>query len=113
MSARCRYSVLAALSVAAGWAQISTGTIVGVVEDASGAVVPNAQLILRQTATGDTRRTLTTRSGDFNLPFLQVGPYTVTASANGFKSKALTGITLQVDQTINLRIALDVGSATE
>lgn len=82
-------------------AQISTGTIVGVVEDASGSVVANAQVSLRQTATGETRQTLTTGSGEFNMPFLQPGPYAVTATSNSFKSKTLTGISLRVDQTIN------------
>src|SRR5215467_8447347 len=113
MSARCGYCVLAVLSVSAGWAQISTGTIVGVVEDASGAVIPNAQVTIRQTATGDTRKTVTTGAGEFHVPFLQVGPYTITATANGFKTKTLTGVTVQVDQTINLQIKLEVGATTE
>jgi hypothetical protein len=83
------------------------------VEDSSGAVIPNAQVTLKQTATGETRQTVTTGSGEFNLPFLQVGPYSVTAAAAGFKTKTLTGFTLRVDQTVNLRIALEVGAATE
>ena len=83
------------------------------VEDASGAVIPNAQVTVRQTATGESRQTITGATGEFNLPFLQVGTYTVTAVANGFKTKSLTGITLQVDQTINLRIALEVGASAE
>ena len=57
MFAQFRYCVLAALSLGAAWAQISAGNIVGVVEDASGAVVPNAQVTVRQTATGETRTT--------------------------------------------------------
>ena len=56
---------------------------------------------------------MTTGTGEFNLPFLQVGPYTVTATAQGFKSTSLTGITLQVDRTINLKITLEVGAAGE
>ena len=113
MPATLRYCFLAALSLVPAAAQISTGTFVGVVEDASGAVVPNAQVTVSQTATGDTRKTVTTAGGDFNLPFLQVGPYTVSASANGFKTKTLSGITLRVDQTINLRITLEVGATNE
>jgi hypothetical protein len=108
-----RYCAVAILSISPLVAQISTGTIVGVVEDASGAVIPNAQLTLRQTATGDTRRSIAAGSGEFNFPVLQLGSYVLTAAANGFKTKTLTGINLQVDQTVNLRIALEVGSATE
>src|SRR4051794_22893829 len=113
MSASFRYCILAALGLSAAWSQISAGNIVGVVEDATGAVVPNAQVRARQTATGETREAITGATGEFNLPFLHVGPYTVTAVANGFKTKTLSGITLQVDQTINLRIALEVGASTE
>ena len=82
MFASFRYSVLAALSIVSAWAQISTGTIVGVVEDATGAVVPNAEVTITQTATAETRKTVTTGGGEFNVPFLQVGPYSVTAVAN-------------------------------
>ena len=106
-------SVLAVLSLASAWAQISAGNIVGVVEDATGAVVPNAQVSARQTATGETRQTVSGATGEFNLPFLQIGPYTVTATANGFKTKTLSGMTLRVDQTINLRITLEIGAASE
>src|SRR5262249_14132403 len=89
-----------------------TGTIVGVVEDASGAVIPNAQVTVRQTATGDTRKTVTTGAGEFHVPFLQVGPYAVAATTNGFKTKTITGITLQADQTITLQRKLWDGTLT-
>jgi hypothetical protein len=112
MSAFTRYCSVLCLSVVPAWAQISTGTFVGV-EDSSGAVIPNAQVTLKQTATGETRQTVTTGSGEFNVPFLQVGPYSITAAASGFKTKTLSGLTLQVDQTINLRISLEVGAASE
>jgi hypothetical protein len=113
MSASVRCCAVVSFCLASAWAQISTGTIVGVVEDSSGAVVPNAQVNLKQTATGETRQTITTGSGEFNVPFLQTGPYSVTVSASGFKTKTLSGITLQVDKTANLRIVLEVGAATE
>jgi hypothetical protein len=113
MSAGGRLGALLCLSLASAWAQISTGTIVGVVEDSTGAVIHNAEVTLRQTATGEARQVRTTGSGEFNVPFLQIGPYTVTAGAGGFKTKTLSGLTLQVDQTVNLRITLEVGAATE
>jgi hypothetical protein len=94
-------------------AQISTGTIVGVVEDSSGAVVPNAEVSVKQTATAETRQVRSNAIGEFNVPFLQVGPYSVTVAASGFKTKTLSGLTLAVDQTMNLKIPLDVGAATE
>lgn len=101
------------LTAFSAWAQISTGTIVGVVEDPTGAVIPNAEVTVKQTATGESRAARTTGSGEFNVPFLHVGDYSVTVTAGGFKTKALSGITLEVDQTINLKIALEVGAATD
>src|SRR5581483_8378161 len=56
---------------------------------------------------------VSTTGGDFHLPFLQGGTYSVTASANGFKTQTQTGVALQVDQTVNLRIRLEVGAPTE
>jgi len=113
MSAYIRILALAATSAAAAWAQVSAGTIIGTVEDASGAVVPNAEITINQNATGDSRVTRTNGSGSFNVPFLPPGVYAVTAKAGGFKAKLLSGITLQVDQTANLRITLEVGASTD
>src|SRR4051812_11999188 len=113
MSASVRYGVLLCLSLASAWAQVSTGTIVGVVEDSSGAVISGADVTLKNTATGETRQTRTNDRGEFTDPFLRVGDYTVNVSASGFKAKSLSGITLRVDQTVNLRIPLEVGATSE
>ncbi|MGI8991603.1 MAG: carboxypeptidase regulatory-like domain-containing protein [Bryobacteraceae bacterium] len=108
-----RILALFAVSLSAALAQISTGTIAGTVEDASGAVIPNAEITIKQAATGESRATRTNASGAFNMPFLQPGVYAVTAAAGGFKAKLLSGIALQVDQTANLRIPLEIGASTE
>ncbi len=114
MSALARVTTLfLCLGAFPAWSQISTGTIIGVVEDPTGAVVPNADVIVKQTATGESRQARTTGSGEFNVPFLHVGQYVITVAAGGFKTKSLTGITLEVDQTINLKIPLEVGAATD
>lgn len=105
--------LLMSLSSAFVWAQVSSGTVVGVVEDSSGAVIPTADVVIKQTSTGETRATRTNGSGEFNVPFLKPGSYDVTASAGGFKTKTLSDITLQVDRTVNLRIQLEVGSPGE
>ena len=104
MSASVRLLVLLFLGLPAAWAQISSGTIVGLVEDPSGAVIPNAEIAVKQIATGEVRTTHTNANGEFNVPFLQPGGYGVTASAGGFKSKNLSDISLRVDQTVNLHV---------
>jgi hypothetical protein len=94
-------------------AQISSGSIIGTVEDSSGSVIANAKVTIQHVTTGESREVQTNQTGEFTAPFLKPGEYTVTAGAAGFKSQTLKGITLQVDQTANLQITLEVGSSTE
>src|SRR5262249_12988485 len=108
-----RFCALACLGLSAALGQISTGTVAGSVEDQTGAVVQNAEVTLKNTATGEVRQTRTNDRGEFNVPFARVGSYSLGVSAGGFKTKALDGISLQVDQTVNLHIALELGSASE
>src|SRR5690349_10138744 len=113
MSRSVRSLVLFFLGLTVASAQNTSGNIAGLVEDPSGAVIPNAEISVKQNSTGEVRTTRTTGSGEFSVTFLQPGSYSVTASAGGFKSKSLSGINLDVDQTVNLRVQLEVGAATE
>src|SRR5665213_4453476 len=105
--------LFAVLTLSIAQAQISTGTIVGVVKDSTGGVVPNAAVTLTQVATGATRQTHTSDQGTFNAQFMALGTYAITVSATGFQTQTLTGVTLQVDQTANLTIVLEVGSVSQ
>ncbi len=91
-------------------AQTSTGTIVGQVEDSSGAALPSASVKLTLLATGTTRDTRTNGVGAFSAPVIPPGQYSITVAAPGFAEKTLTGITLLVDQTLNLTITMQPGS---
>ncbi len=90
--------------------QVATGTIVGVVEDASGSMVPNTHVTVTHTATGETRHNLTNERGAFSFPYVRIGDYSVTVEAQGFKKKTLTGIIVRVDQTVNIRMPLELGA---
>ena len=81
MSSTIRAHAVLLLSMVTAWGQISTGTIVGAVEDSTGAVVPNADITIVQASTKESRPTRSNASGEFNVPFLQVGDYSVTVSA--------------------------------
>ena len=67
--------------------QVSTGTIVGVVEDSTGAIVPNAAVRVVHTATQDLRQALANERGEFNIPFVRIGEHSVTAEMQGFSRK--------------------------
>jgi hypothetical protein len=79
------------------WAQPSA-RILGKVKDASGAVVEGAQITAVNTATGLSRSTLSTNTGDFELAALPItGAYTLTVVKQGFETQQYTGVVLQVD----------------
>ena len=68
------------------FAQFSTGTILGVLKDSSGAVVSGAQVTAKNTGTGLTRTIMTGTDGSYEFPDLPIGTYDVTATQPGFKA---------------------------
>jgi len=77
--------ILLASSVAR--AQIETGTIVGVVQDSTGGVVPNAAVALTHLATGVVRQTHTDAQGAFNAQFMPLGTYAIRLPQPGSRPK--------------------------
>src|SRR5665213_1745594 len=63
-----------------------TGTLTGTTFDQTGAVVPNAQVSMKNTLSGDTRTTTSNGSGYFAVTAVQPGTYSVSVSAAGFKT---------------------------
>jgi hypothetical protein len=88
-------------------------TITGTVIDASGAVVPNADIALTNPATGQIREAKSNEAGLYRFANLGVATYSLTASATGFQKFTQTGIVLNVAQTLGVDIALTVGSAEQ
>jgi hypothetical protein len=91
----------------------STATIVGTVTDPSGAVISGAQVTVTNTGTGQERTVTTNSSGAYQAPQLQIGAYSVSATAPGFKKYEATNIVLNVNDTIRVDASLQVGQATE
>ncbi len=93
--------------------QNATGTILGTVRDANGAVMPNVAVNLSNEQTGQTFKVTTDGLGNYAAPLLKPGRYAVSAEANGFKRYLQSGIVLQVDQTARVDITLSVGDVTQ
>src|SRR5438067_7661192 len=68
------------------------GSISGTVQDPTGAVVPNARVVLKDQQTGLTRESMTTDGGTFLFPDLASGTYQATVSLTGFKTELVPKI---------------------
>ena len=95
-------------------AQATTGTLKGTVVDPNGAVVAGASVTVKNEATGVEETTTTSGEGNFTVPNLLPGKYTVTiAPPSGFSTKAVTGVDIRVAMDTDLRVELAVGSPSE
>jgi len=95
------------------WSQAVNATLLGTVTDPSGAVVPNARITITETQTGISHTLQTNDSGNYILPNLPPGLYSVTAEAQGFKKETRSDITVLVDTNTRVDIPLQPGSITE
>src|SRR5262245_378067 len=84
--------VLIALGRCPVFSQTATATIMGVVQDTSGALIPGVSITVKHTDTGQTRTAISNESGDYNVPLLPVGAYELTTDMPGFKQQVRRGI---------------------
>src|SRR5664279_5476502 len=84
------------------------GTMSGTITDQSGAVVPAAAVIVKNTATEAERALTTNEAGIYVAQFLQPGAYEVTVTKAGFAKTVHTGLTLQVGQSLTVNFSLSV-----
>ena len=94
-------------------AQVASGSIVGAVRDASGAVVIGATVTVRNTETGIAHVVKSNSEGQYVVTLLQPGTYSVTVERQGFKKAVQPAFKLDVNQTARVDITLAVGSVSE
>jgi hypothetical protein len=89
----------------------NTSSMIVVVKDQNGAVVPGATVSLANTATGDTREANAGDDGVANFSALSLtGAYTVTVQASGFRKEELKDVTLRSGETATVTVLLRVGT---
>ncbi len=108
-----RLLVLLALASGAVWGQTASTQILGLVTDATGAVVPNATVTAKRVETGDARTTQTNETGNYIFPLVDSGTYEVTCSAAGFKTEVRRNVPLELNQKARLDFQLEVGQQAE
>ena len=95
------------------FAQDPRGTVLGRVVDATGAVVPNAEVRIVNDATGVAASAKTNDAGNFTLPYLLTGTYTLSCEQSGFKKWIRPGIQVRIQDTVEVDIDLAIGSTSE
>ncbi|HYL37917.1 MAG TPA: carboxypeptidase-like regulatory domain-containing protein [Bryobacteraceae bacterium] len=100
------------LATAIAWSQVE-GSISGIVQDPSGAAVPNATVRITNLETGLARTVTTNERGSYRAPSLPVGRYEVRAEREGFRTAVQTGISLVVAQEAAVNLTLAVGDAKQ
>ncbi len=101
------------LLVPCAFGQVDEGSITGLVQDATGAVVPNAKVTLLNTDQGLSVVTNTDSSGVYTFSPVRIGNYSVSATAAGFSVTTQQHVNVAVSQNVRVNIELKTGAATE
>ncbi|MBI5280575.1 MAG: TonB-dependent receptor [Candidatus Solibacter usitatus] len=105
--------VLTMMLVQPSWSQVLYGSIVGTVEDPSGAIVPGAKVSLTNTATGSIREVQADEQGRYNALSLPAGTYDIVVTSSGFRTLTRTGIEVTINSVTRVVARLEVGQISE
>ena len=105
--------ILLSLAISVSAQVTSTGTILGMAKDSSGASVPGATITITNVDTNATRTIVTGDDGAYRVPALPVGHYQVKAEHPGFKTETRAGIILEVAQEAVVNLDFQVGTAEQ
>lgn len=110
-SSFCCLAGLLALVSRVALAQVATSTtLVGTVTDSTSAVVPNAAVVAIHDSTKVAYKGLTNRTGNYTLPYVNVGTYTISVEAPGFQRAVRKGVVVEMNQTVRADFQLAVGA---
>lgn len=101
--------VVILLVISAAFGQSNTGSVTGVVEDANGAVVPNANVTVTNIGTNDSRTVQTDSEGRYEVASLPNGVYKVSVKASGFQESSVNEIRLAVGEKARVDVKLTLG----
>lgn len=108
------FSLLALLMLGSSvFGQSGRGAITGVVQDATGAVVPNAEVLIAEKSTGVETRAKTTDAGVYRAPYIPPGKYKLSVAVSGFKTAVRDNIEVLVAQTITADFTLELGEVSQ
>ena len=105
--------VVALFLVHTAFAQTVTGTLSGTITDATGAVIPNAQVTAKNLETSFSRTVTSNGEGFYNMPFLSLGTYDVTVDVKGFQKTIRKDVAVQLNQNHVTNFKLDIAGSTD
>ena len=115
MLRRFLFTLVVCMGGATGaWAQLAEQTgLVGTVTDSGGGVIPGAAVTAVNVETQDTYETVTNEQGQYTIPNVRIGRYSMTIALQGFKTFQVTGLQVAGNQVVRHDAVLDVGERTE
>jgi hypothetical protein len=113
LSSARKLLVTGAVIACAAHAQTSGGVFRGEVRDPSSAIVPKAKIVIRSNETGTEVLAESNGDGLYITPTIIPGSYTLSATKPGFETEVFGPVTLEVNQTVRVDFALNIGAASE
>src|ERR1700730_11275921 len=111
---RLRILLMAFVLIACGSALAqTTGTLLGIVSDQNGAVVPSATVKAQNTDTGFTVTVKASPEGSYLIPLLPLGHYSISVEVSGFKTFTRSGVLVPVGQDIRVDVKMEVGEVSQ
>jgi hypothetical protein len=104
-------ALLLVLPALGAYAQYENGSLVGTIHDSSGASIPNVNVMVTNNSTGIVSNVTTNAAGDYEVPSLRFGIYTIAARAAGFADAVAKDITISVGGRVRIDLVLTIGSA--
>ncbi len=105
--------LIAVFGISMCFAQLNRGTLTGAVTDPSGAVVPGVKLTATHVETGTSSTTVTSESGSYTIPALQIGLYRIEFVAPSFKKGIVNQVELAAGATLRQDMVLQIGAVGE
>jgi hypothetical protein len=105
--------VLLAVAIATLMGQQTSGNLTGTIYDPSGATIPDAAVVVTNTATGVQTSTKTTSAGEYRIPNLPAATYTVRVNAAGFAPAEIDSVQVPLNQTVTANATLRVPTASQ